>query len=218
MGTATATGERGPADTEIWQRRYSDPRHNHRLSREPWSNAWRSAIAGLTPGRALDLGCGPGFDTEELLSRGFAVTAVDISGAAVDLSLRRNPSARHLVADVRRLPRDVAGPFRVVIANLSLHYFGQAETYAVFAAIAGLLAPGGRFLFRVNAEDEYGAPADASSWDLVEVGGVKKQFFDERKIRGLLLGHLDILSLEKRETGRFGARKSLYEVVAGKFK
>ena len=41
-------------------------------------------VAGLTPGTALDVGCGEGADAIWLAGRGWAVTAVDVSEVAVD--------------------------------------------------------------------------------------------------------------------------------------
>jgi len=40
-------------------------------------------VAALTPGRALDVGCGEGADANWLAQRGWAVTAIDISEVAI---------------------------------------------------------------------------------------------------------------------------------------
>src|SRR4051812_10422059 len=40
-------------------------------------------VAGLQPGRALDVGCGEGADAVWLAQRGWAVTAIDISDVAI---------------------------------------------------------------------------------------------------------------------------------------
>jgi len=208
---STESGRLGSDDVAIWNRRYSEAGHNARVSSDPWSAAWETAVTGLPRGRALDLGCGLGFDTERLLVMGFEVVAVDFSAEAVALSRQRSPQARYLVADIRQLPEDMGGPFELVVANLSLHYFERSDTEAVFHRIFDLLSPAGVFLFRLNAEDEVGAPADPSSWKLVKVAGVWKQFFDLRKIHGLLRGRFEVLGLEKWTSERFGARKSLYE-------
>jgi len=41
-------------------------------------------VAGLTPGRVLDVGCGEGADAVWLASRGWDVTALDVSSVALD--------------------------------------------------------------------------------------------------------------------------------------
>lgn len=39
-----------------------------------------------TPGRALDIGCGGGRDTRELLARGWTVDAIDDDDSAIELT------------------------------------------------------------------------------------------------------------------------------------
>jgi len=64
---------------EEWDERYRESvwsgRPNDALVRE---------VAGLTPGSALDLGCGEGGDAIWLAERGWRVTAVDVSGVALE--------------------------------------------------------------------------------------------------------------------------------------
>jgi len=201
------------APVEIWNRRYATEDRENRIKYERWLDRWVDLLHGHK-GRALDLGCGPGFDSSFLLGLGFDVTALDHSKVAVAISEQKNPTATHLVADIRHLREAVRGQFSVIVANLSLHYFNRIETESIFSAISQLLVEGGFFAFRVNAYDEQGAPADRSSWDLITVESMPKQFFDERKIAHLLGHSLDLVSIEKRTTDRFGRRKSLFEVAA----
>src|SRR5688572_24453702 len=75
-----------------WDARYSEGegakwsgRPNGRLVAE---------VAGLTPGRALDVGCGEGADAIWLAQRGWEVTAIDVS----DVAIRRAREAAELAA------------------------------------------------------------------------------------------------------------------------
>ena len=67
--------------TQFWETRYTD-------SLQIWSGRVNQVLAevaaGLTPGRALDLGCGEGGDSLWLSRQGWDVTGVDISATAID--------------------------------------------------------------------------------------------------------------------------------------
>ncbi len=76
----------------------------------PASQLVEAVESGLVrPSRAIELGCGLGNDARFLASRGFDVTAVDISPTAIARAEQEAQSqklrVRWLVADVLRLPR-----------------------------------------------------------------------------------------------------------------
>jgi SAM-dependent methyltransferase len=200
---------------DIWDRRHASEQREECTSHEPWLERW-THLLDVRYGYALDLGCGIGFDTSALLGLGFEVVALDFSKNAIAVSKQKNPRATHVIADIRQLDEVVLGEFAVIVANRSLHYFDRVETEAAFATVSKLLPAGGLLLFRVNAYDEPGAPADRDSWELVTVDGIPRQFFDEKKIRHLLGETLESISVEKRTANRFGRSKSLFEVVAVK--
>lgn len=64
-----------------WDARYA-------AQKQMWSGQPNGAlvaeVAGMTPGRALDVGCGEGADAIWLASTGWDVTAVEVSGVALD--------------------------------------------------------------------------------------------------------------------------------------
>lgn len=77
------------AQAAEWDARYSE--HDGSMWSGRPNGRLIAEVAGLTPGRALDVGCGEGADAIWLAHRGWAVSAVEIS----DVALRR----AHLAAD-----------------------------------------------------------------------------------------------------------------------
>ncbi len=78
-----------------WDRRYAEPEQT--WSGQP-NGALVAEIAGLLPGRVLDVGCGEGADAVWLASVGWDVTALDVSGVALE---RAAGHARHAGLTVR---------------------------------------------------------------------------------------------------------------------
>ena len=95
------------AQTAEWDERYSE------RDRAMWSGRPNGRlvadVADLTPGRALDVGCGEGADAIWLARRGWTVTAIDIS----DVAIRRAREAAELAgASVQWVCGDALGtPF-----------------------------------------------------------------------------------------------------------
>ena len=71
----------GSAQAAEWDARYSE-RDGTRWSGRP-NGRLIAEVASLTPGRALDVGCGEGADAIWLARRGWTVTAIDVSEVAV---------------------------------------------------------------------------------------------------------------------------------------
>lgn len=104
-------------------------------------------VVDLPAGRALDLGCGEGGDALWLAERGWTVTAVDISGTALERA-QAEATRRGLTVDWQQ--RDLAdglpaGPFDLVSAQ----FFQSPVTLPrerVLRSAAQELAPGGLLL------------------------------------------------------------------------
>jgi SAM-dependent methyltransferase len=71
----------GAAQAAQWDARYSE-RDGAMWSGRP-NGRLVAEVANLTPGRALDVGCGEGADAIWLARRGWTVTAIDISDLAI---------------------------------------------------------------------------------------------------------------------------------------
>jgi SAM-dependent methyltransferase len=90
--------------------------------------------------RILDLGCGDGALTAELVSRGCRVVAVDASPAQVEAARARGLDAR--VMDGHALVFDAE--FDAVFSNAALHWMTEPDR--VLAGVSRALRPGGRFV------------------------------------------------------------------------
>jgi SAM-dependent methyltransferase len=202
------------AGTEFWDQFYRQRRDCGRdLDWEGW---WTRPF--LLPLREagvraiLELGCGTGNDAARLAGEGYAVTAIDLSGEAIERAQARfGPMVRFVVADMtRRLPFPDAG-FDAVMSNVALHMFADGVTRAVFAEVRRLVRPGGLFLFHVNALEDRPLrarwqPARELEPDYVaEASGQTMHFFSEAYLRELLGGwrelHLVPVQIPHRETG-----------------
>jgi len=111
---------------------------------------------GLTGNRLLDVACGTGKSFEQMLPRGWQVTACDISPAMIELAWERATDAVELsVADMLELPR--FGEFDLIWAlDDAINYLLSAEELK--RALTGMranLAPTGLLLFDVNCLPAY---------------------------------------------------------------
>ncbi len=111
-------------------------------------------VADLKPGTALDLGCGEGADAVWLAGRGWRVTAVDISGVALDRAAGH--AERAGVADrVDWQRHDLGasfpeGVFDLVSASF-LHSYGDMPRERILRTAASAVAPGGVLLVTGHA-------------------------------------------------------------------
>ena len=138
-----------------WRTRFEEAAWEERYRSAPkvWSGSPNQQLvaeaADLTPGRALDVGCGEGADAIWLAERGWRVTAVDISRTALQRAQARADTAgvadriEWIHADLRSQP-PAEGAYGLVSSQY-LHLPPEARR-KVFASLAGAVAPGGTLL------------------------------------------------------------------------
>lgn len=109
-----------------------------------WSLAALDANGGAPGRRVLELGCGAGNVAGWLAERGYEVTGVDISPAAIAWATDRAvPRARFFVGDV---VREIPGEYDLVVDSHCLHCIIGADRARVLANVRGALVDDGRLL------------------------------------------------------------------------
>jgi SAM-dependent methyltransferase len=122
-----------------------------------------SELAGLEPGRALDLACGEGRNAIWLAEQGWDVAAVDFADVAVEKGRRRNADVDFRVADVLELDPGERTYDLVIVFYLQLPW---EQLERVLRRAAAAVAPGGTFLLvghdLRNLTHGHGGPKDAA--------------------------------------------------------
>jgi len=160
-----------------------DSEHNHvagqdvdwdemyRESEQRWSGHVNGSLVaeidGLSPGRALDVGCGEGADAIWLAEQGWAVTGIDISPTAIDRAATEAQSRGLTIdwgaADIVDDP-PALGTFDLV----ALHYAGFPidRLDDVASMLMMSVAPGGTLLVVGHAPlaDPSDSPFDRADW------------------------------------------------------
>jgi 2-polyprenyl-3-methyl-5-hydroxy-6-metoxy-1,4-benzoquinol methylase len=149
-------------DREAWNRRYEG--EDLIWTAQP-NRFMAGEVAGLSPGRALDLGAGEGRNAVWLAEQGWDTTAVDFSEVGLakgeELAARRGVRVKWVQADLRDY-EPPAGAFDLVVV-VYIHLPAD-ERRGMLAAAASAVAPGGALLVlghdSSNIEHGYGGPQD----------------------------------------------------------
>lgn len=144
-------------------------------------------VAGQVAGqpRAVTIGCGVGDDAEVLSAHGYAVTAFDISPAAIDMCRKRYPNSkvRYLVADLFDHPRDWKHGFDVVFECNTIQVLPGEYRLRALKSIAEMVASGGvalvscRSRIRGEGQDKFPLPLDRDEIDGFVRAGLKEEVF-----------------------------------------
>lgn len=147
-----------PAVREEWDRRYTE--REQLWSGQP-NGALVAGVVGLAPGRVLDVGCGEGADAVWLASEGWDVTALEVSGVALERAARHAADAGVVVHFVHAGLAEAGlplGSFDLVSAQYPA--LQRTPDAAAERALLGAVALGGVLLLVHHAGMEARPPDD----------------------------------------------------------
>lgn len=136
-------------------------------------------VADLAPGTALDVGSGEGGDAIWLAARGWRVTAIDVSGVALERVAARAASEgvaeRVTTRAIDLFADDLPGGFDLV----TMHFMQLpgAERPRLYRAVAGAVAPGGTLL--IVGHDPEGMPPEAAHHHPPDMFATAEELVDE---------------------------------------
>ncbi|MEV0699884.1 methyltransferase domain-containing protein [Saccharopolyspora sp. NPDC050389] len=148
----------------------------------------------IAPGRALDLGCGPGRNAVHLASLGFEVDAVGLSPEAVSWGEER---AREAGVDVRFHLGDMfsadlrLGRYDLVYDSGCLHHLPPHRRVSYLDLLDRVLVPGGHFGLTCFAAGEMGSELpDEEFYRRGDLGG--GMAFDPDSLRWIFSGYTEV--------------------------
>lgn len=212
--------------TDIYREKslkYWDGRHKNYARAEIKTDAWLERFDDIIrecSGPILDLGCGSGNDTLYLINKGKKVISCDQSPSVVKNIAKNFPE----VYDVKCFNMLDGFPFEdntfeVIIADLCLHYFLEADTVRIISDIYRILKPGGHLILRVNSTDDVlhgagrGIEREHHVYEFEDQ--TIKRFFDEEDIRHFFKD-FETEYLNKEIMTRYELEKKLYRVCLRK--
>jgi 2-polyprenyl-3-methyl-5-hydroxy-6-metoxy-1,4-benzoquinol methylase len=144
----------------------------YRLGFVPWdghplATSLRDLVEGdgaLSPGTALDIGCGTGDNSIYLAKHGWQVTGVDFVAKAVDKAKAKaaanNLTVNFARADATRLSTEGVGTnFDLIVDNGCVHGMSPEDRDAYVREVTAVAAPNGRLLLvEFITGGSYGVP------------------------------------------------------------
>lgn len=104
-------------------------------------------------GVVLDAGCGSGWITGHLHSRGLDVTGIDLSPSLIEIARRNHPEVRFEVGSLTDLPV-VPGSLDGIVCWYVLHHIPDAFVGTVFDQFTAALSDGGHLVLGGHVGDE----------------------------------------------------------------
>ena len=117
--------------------------------------------------RALVIGSGLGRDSEYLATRGYAVTAIDVSPTAISTAQQRYPDStvHYRVANLLDAPADLRVAFDLVVESYTVQALPPTVRADATKAVTDFVAPGGTLLVIATLLPD-GEPLSGPPWKM----------------------------------------------------
>jgi len=179
-----------------------------------WLEPWAYVFEGK---RVLELGCGPGMDSQYISTKASSLIAGDLNiDIAIDEPLNEN-KVKYLVLDHSETLPFKDAKFDVAIASLTLHYFSWGKTVDIVREISRVLTDDGQLICRLNStlDTNYGATGHIElEAGLYDVNGANKRFFSEQDILRLFAENWQLAKLQHKVIDRYKKPKNIWEFTA----
>jgi SAM-dependent methyltransferase len=165
-GIGTYLGD--PAVRTEWDNRYAE---RHQLWSGQPNGALVTEVAGLTPGRVLDVGCGEGADAVWLARGGWDVTALEVSGLALARAVEHARDAEVAITWVHaELVEAALPPASFDLVSAMYPALLRTDDAVAERALLAAVAPGGLLLLVHHAgmqephEHDHESPFDPADY------------------------------------------------------
>lgn len=201
-----------PEQKEYWNAQFeknSSPKPKYDL----WMDKYSDILEQSKDTDIIDLGCGMGGDSLYLLERGYKVISCDVSDVALKKVKENIPDACTLSVNMLEGLPFSNSTAKIIIADLSLHYFYWQDTVRIAGEIKRVLTPGGYLLGRVNStkDTHYGAgQGDILEENYYFTEGNTKRFFNREQIENLFV-EWELRHLSEYTMDRYKYPKILWE-------
>lgn len=204
---------------QYWNESYQRP--NLQPTCDDWLDKyWETYLSTASQGGGgliVDLGCGVGNNTRYLVDHGLSPIACDISEKAISTLHSFLPNVQTLCLDMTEGLPFPEESVHVLIADLSIHYFDEATTYAVIRDLRRVLKSDGMLLIRLNSTHEIankGNVIGTTDPYLMESEGIYRRFFDRGEIERFFEEDMwTYLHMEEYEMDRYTNKKMLWEIA-----
>ena len=135
---------------DVWNDLHKDFAKNNKPKYDEWLEEFDDIIMNVDTD-IIDLGCGvTGNNTLYLLEKGKSVLSCDFAEEALNV-VSQIPGAKTMLFDMLETFPFEDNTTDLVIADLSLHYFKDADTKRIISEIKRVLKPNGYLFFRLNS-------------------------------------------------------------------